>query len=625
MAGLNLSELAGDFFIEAGELVEGLSDQLIKLEKRPDDAELLNAVFRAFHTVKGGAGFLEFAPMVDLCHDAEEVFDALRHGEITLNADTIDAALETVDVLGAMIDTLRAGERIGDPPDALSMRLREAAVPDEDVTEFQAGEAAKQAPGPDPAGEAFDALLAEAPAAASDNKSHDGISDDEFEALLDELHGVGQAPGISTHAAAGEAPPAAEVQPASIESRPAPAHSAPGHSAPEATLRVDTRRLDTLVNLAGELVLARNRLLRLRPAGTRDPALDKAIANLDLITTDLQTSVMGMRMQPVRKLFSRFPKLVRELARGLGKQVDLALSGEATELDKSLVEALADPLVHLMRNAVDHGIESPAERSAAGKPETGQVRLGAARQGDQITITIADDGRGMDPDALRARAVEKGLVTREAAARLAPPECYELIFMPGFSTRLEVSEISGRGVGMDVVKSRIAELNGCIEIDSALGAGSEIRINVPLTLAILPTLMVRVRARIFALPIANIAEVFGLDPAAIKTLDGREVITVRSRALPVMRLDCWAAEGAPLDTPPAEEHVVIARIGAASHAVIVDDVLGREEVVIKPLGSMLSGLAGIAGATMTGEGRIALIVDFASLFHDPRAAEPAQV
>jgi two-component system chemotaxis sensor kinase CheA len=605
MAGFDVNELVDDFLVEAGELVEGLSGELIELEKQPDDAELLNAVFRAFHTVKGGAGFLELAPMVELCHDAEEMFDALRHGELALTADMIDIALEAVDVLGAMMDTLRAGEPLGDPPAALLTRLREAAAPGDNAPKTAAGGSGRQAPAPGPTNEVSGAA----------DTAGESISDDEFEALLDELHGAGRAPGAPA------AEPPAETRAPPAESKPQPASA---HAAPETTLRVDTRRLDTLVNLAGELVLARNRLLRLRPAGSREPELDKAIANLDLITNDLQTSVMGMRMQTVRKLFSRFPKLVRELARNLDKRVELTLSGEATELDKSLVEALADPLVHLMRNALDHGIESPAERAAAGKAETGRVSLGAARQGDQIIITIADDGRGMDPEALRARAVEKEIVTREAAARLKECECYELIFAPGFSTRTEVSEISGRGVGMDVVKSRIAELNGCIEIDSTLGSGSEIRVSVPLTLAILPTLMVRVLGRIFALPIANIGEVFGLDPAAIKTLDGREVIMVRSRALPVTRLDRWASQGASRETPPAGEHVVIARIGAASHALVVDDVLGREQVIIKPLGPMLPRLAGIAGATMTDEGRIALILDFASLFDAGHAQRPGE-
>lgn len=684
MGGLDIKDLLADFLVESGELVDDLGDQLIQLEKQPDDAELLNAVFRAFHTVKGGAGFMELEPMVVLCHRAEEVFDALRHGEVALDADMMDVALEAVDVLTGMMDELNDGGELEAPSAALLKRLETAAKNSGDTAQHTTSVSQTTAPAAtatpsDPADAEFEAFLSQAtpnvkaiPQQNQDGAPADGkIGEDEFEALLDELHGEGKAPGAVSSAGgssgasapdtinddefealldelhgAGQGPGAesdkasaapdekaiaktaneasqltdkkTSVAVASGKDKLPARHSHAKTSRQDATIRVDTQRLDKLINLAGELVLARNRLLRLRPQGS-NAAMDKAVVALDLITNDMQSAVMGMRMQPVKKLFSRFPKLVRELARNLGKKVDLELSGEDTELDKSLVDSLSDPLVHLLRNALDHGIEKPEVRRASGKSEVGNVHLRAAQQGEQIVIAISDDGGGMDADALRDNAIEKGVIGPDEANRLTPDECYELIFMPGFSTKTEVSNVSGRGVGMDVVKNRIAELNGLIEVTSALGRGSEIKVSVPLTLAILPTLMVRVMDRIFALPVTNIGEVFELDKESVRVLDGKEVIMVRGRALPLVFLDTWICQGGVREPVAHEEHVVIVQSGSQRVALVVDDVQGREEVVIKPLGSLLHSLRGLAGATITGDGRIALILDFSTLFEDPWA------
>ncbi|HEB99150.1 MAG TPA: chemotaxis protein CheA, partial [Thiotrichales bacterium] len=387
----------------------------------------------------------------------------------------------------------------------------------------------------------------------------------------------------------------------------------PAKPAAEATVRVDTKRLDDIMNLVGELVLVRNRLATLKETmGNEDIA--KAVGNLDVVTADLQASVMKTRMQPIKKVFGRFPRVVRDLARSLNKEVNLELQGEETDLDKNLVEALADPLVHLVRNAVDHGIESPEEREAAGKPRAGTIVLAAEQEGDHILLSIEDDGKGMDPDKLRKKAVEKGLMDAEAAARLDDKEAFNLIFMPGFSTKDQISDISGRGVGMDVVKTRIGQLNGSVEIDSRPGKGSRLSIRVPLTLAIMPTLMVVLGEQPFALPLASVVEIFDLDPDQTNVVDGQLVVRVRDKAVPLFYLRKWLVRnGQVMSEDQTTGHVVMVAVGSQRVGFVVDQLIGQEEVVIKPLGAMLQGMPGFAGATITGDGRIALILDIPSL------------
>jgi two-component system chemotaxis sensor kinase CheA len=381
----------------------------------------------------------------------------------------------------------------------------------------------------------------------------------------------------------------------------------------ETTVRVDTQRLDDIMNMVGELVLVRNRLATLK-ATLADEELANAIGNLDVVTADLQLSVMKTRMQPVKKVFGRFPRVVRDLARNLNKEVDLELIGEDTDLDKNLVEALADPMVHLVRNAVDHGIESPEEREQAGKPRRGKVILAAAHEGDHILLSIDDDGKGMDADVLRCIAVEKGLMDEEAAARLDDKDCYNLIFQPGFSTKTEISDVSGRGVGMDVVKTRIAQMNGSVEIDSVKGKGSKITVKLPLTLAILPTLMVILGDQPFALPLASVVEIFNLDLSRTNTVDGQLTIRVRDRALPLFYLRNWlTSHHGGSGELASRGHVVVVNVNNAQVGLVVDFLVGQEEVVIKPLGALLQGLDGMAGATITGDGKIALILDVPGL------------
>ena len=404
--------------------------------------------------------------------------------------------------------------------------------------------------------------------------------------------------------AAKPAPPTPPKPPAKTGDSSAPAA--------ETTVRVDTKRLDDIMNMVGELVLVRNRLVRLG-LDINDEAMSKAVSNLDVVTADLQSSVMKTRMQPIKKVFGRFPRVVRDLARSLKKEINLELRGEDTDLDKNLVEALADPLVHLVRNAVDHGVELPDAREAAGKSRVGVVVLAAEQEGDHILLSIEDDGGGMDPNVLRGIAVKKGVMEQDAADRLTDNECYNLIFAPGFSTKEVISDVSGRGVGMDVVKTKITQLNGTLNIDSTLGKGTRIEIKVPLTLAIMPTLMVMLKDQAFAFPLVSVNEIFHLDLSQTNVVDGQEVIVVRDKPIPLFHLKRWLVKGEVDAKADESSHVLVVSIGNQRAGFVVDQLIGQEEVVIKPLGAMLHGTAGMAGATITGDGRIALILDVPSM------------
>ncbi|HDS1552560.1 chemotaxis protein CheA [Stenotrophomonas maltophilia] len=604
-------DITADFIIEAQEILDRLGEQLVSLEQAPQDTEQLNAVFRGYHTLKGGAGFLGVTAMVELCHAAEEALGIARAGQAVLQAHHFDAAQQSLDYLQAMLDAVSSGTEPGyAPPELIAqfdMHGGAVAAP--------AAAAAPAAGGSDLiTDDEFEALLDQlhggnAPTAvAPAKKADDGlISEDEFEALLDQLHG-GAAPGAKPIAAAAPAPIAAP-RPLAAPAAPAPAAATKPAAKPlaeaEHTVRVDTKRLDAIVNLIGELVLSRNRLKTLR-ARLRDEELDRAVSTLDIATARLQSAVMRTRMQPVGKVFSRFPKVARDVARSLKKEVDLELIGAETELDRNLVEALADPLVHLVRNAIDHGVEMPDLREAQGKPRMGHVRLSAQQEGDYVSIEVQDDGAGIDPEKLRAKAREKGLIDPEAAARLSSEECLHLVFLPGFSTKQQVTDISGRGVGMDVVQSRIRELSGQIQIQSELGRGSRFLIRVPLTLAILPTLLVQAGEDVYALPLARVMEVLHAPRTSLGWFDGRAVLDRRSHTLPLVDLRQW------LDVTPAASTlltIVVLQAGEARFGLVVDQVRGREEVVIKPLPKALRGLRGYAGATLIGDGRMALILD----------------
>jgi len=734
-------DILQDFLVEAGEILEQLQEQLVDLENNPEDADLLNAIFRGYHTVKGGAGFLSLTELVEICHGAENVFDVMRNGQRTLTPELMDIILQATDVVVEMFERVKARDPL-EPADAhlvdLLHKLSRPETPDENIfgaseesatapesvaaepelvieeptaqvpsgtsdggideiteDEFEAlldelhgsnapgqsssaskpsvAPASPSAPTTPTAGgdsdditdEEFEALLDDlhgkgqfatsaAPAsepkapvapAPSNSSSDEEITDDEFEALLDQLHGSGQGPTQQSAAPISPEPPvdkaateavqkakqAAPVKAAPTSNSAAP--SKPGSTAKpkaaspapkkdaqkaaaaappaETTVRVDTKRLDQIMNMVGELVLVRNRLISLG-INSNDESMSKAIANLDVVTGDLQGAVMKTRMQPIKKVFGRFPRVVRDLARSLKKEITLELVGEDTDLDKNLVEALADPLVHLVRNSVDHGIEMPDDRAASGKPRMGTVKLSASQEGDHILLTIEDDGKGMDAEKLKEIAISRGVLDADAAARMSDVEAFNLIFAPGFSTKTEISDISGRGVGMDVVKTKINQLNGTVNIDSQLGKGTRLEIKVPLTLAILPTLMIVVGKQTFALPLGAVNEIINMDIKKTNTVDGQLTMIVRSKAIPLFFLGEWLIRG-PKDINREKGHVVVVQSGTQQVGFVVDALIGQEEVVIKPLDALLQGTPGMAGATITSDGGIALILDVPSL------------
>ncbi|MGR6503031.1 chemotaxis protein CheW [Shewanella sp. Koi 1] len=744
-------EILQDFLIEAGEILELLQEQLVALENNPDDTDLLNAIFRGFHTVKGGAGFLSLTPMVDVCHEAENTFDLLRTGKRSVTAELMDIILQAVDAINTMFAQTQQGEQQEPADPALLAKLKmlssgeplpsemgqvsaevepepepepepiiepvvEVAVVEEmpaengastsssideiDEAEFEALLDALHGSGKGPGVtspkvEATPAVSASIKAQAQPASASDDITDDEFEALLDELHGSGKFSGKVEAAAPvkpkaeavtppppptpvdsdeitedeferlldelhgkGGAPakPITKTEPAkTVQTAPTPvtpvtpkvnaatpaskptatpaaatvktevavAEKAPAKVAPaasanvpqgETTVRVDTARLDQIMNMVGELVLVRNRLVSLG-ISRDDEEMSKALANLDLVTADLQGAVMKTRMQPIKKVFGRFPRVVRDLARTLNKEIDLVLVGEETDLDKNLVEALADPLVHLVRNSVDHGIEMPSDREACGKPRTGVITLSASQEGDHILLKIEDDGAGMDPEKLKQIAIKRGVLDEDSAARMTDNEAYNLIFAPGFSTKVEISDISGRGVGMDVVKTRITQLNGTVHIDSMKGKGTILEIKVPLTLAIMPTLMVDVAKQVFALPLSSVNEIFHLDLTKTNIVDGQLTVIVRNKAVPLFYLEHWLHRNKTnfKHGDKKHGHVVIVQLGIMQIGFVVDALIGQEEVVIKPLGALLHGTPGMAGATITSDGGIALILDVPGL------------
>jgi two-component system, chemotaxis family, sensor kinase CheA len=665
-------EILQDFLLEAGEIVELLSEQLVELEKAPEDYDLLNAIFRGFHTVKGGAGFLGIEALVGICHKAEDVFNCLRQGDRKVTQDLMDVVLQALDVVIGAFDALRAGQEPKPVDVALLQRLQVFTTAQAVTVEappvvlaavsspasVEAQKLAPHAVDDDTITEAeFDALLdvLQGKSAPSEHMhaptvgyDADIITEAEFDDLLDTIHGKGQfsvsasampVSGGETSADKEEAVAKAQSQAAVVGNaptksvpKPAPvaldepqqhgaAKSVPNKdpkpaaaSQAENTVRVDTQVLDNIMNMVGELVLIRNRFQTLRMTLDVGEQMNQTFANLDIVTADLQLAVMKTRMQPIKKIFGRFPRVVRDLARNLNKEIRLELIGEETDLDKNLVEALADPLVHLIRNAVDHGVETPAEREAAGKPREGVIILKAAQAGDHIELSIKDDGKGMNPNSLRAKVVEKGLMDAEAAARLDKKDCFNLIFLPGFSTKTEISDVSGRGVGMDVVKTRINQMNGTVEIDSTEGVGSTIIIILPLTLAIMPTLMVKLGKQVFALPLANIIEILDLDLSKTNVVHGQLMVMVREKPLPLFYISDWLInDPSYVATKDRMGHVAVVNAGGRHVGFVVDQFLGQEEVVIKALGAKLQGLEGLSGATMTGDGKVALILDVLGL------------
>ncbi|MCG9125198.1 chemotaxis protein CheA [Laribacter hongkongensis] len=570
-----MEELLQDFLTESGELLSDVDNKLVELEKYPEDKGLLNDIFRGFHTIKGGAGFLNATPLVTLCHRTENLFDKLRNGELQLNSHVMDVILDATGVVRDMFGDLAQSRMPAPAPQHILDNL-DAMLAGQDMVRTVPGLPAV----PDPA--SVSQPVSPPPAAST----------------------VAVQAGPATTAAA--QPPERE-------------RNISGNQQ-ETTLRVDAQRLDQVLNLSGEIGLTKNRLTTLRTEIMQGNlgadvlhSLDEAVSQLDLLVGDLQNAVMKTRMQPIGRLFQKYPRLARDLARQLGKDVDLVLSGEETELDKTMIEDLNDPLVHLVRNAVDHGIETPDERLAAGKPVQSAVKLSAQQVGDHIVIEVADDGRGMNAGMLRKKALEKGLIDLEQANSIDDKQALHLIFLPGFTTKSEISSVSGRGVGMDVVRTNIQKLNGRIDISSAPNEGTKISISLPLTLAILPVLVARVCDQSFAMPLAMVREIIPIAADAIQEVSGRPTIVVRDEVLPVRRLTellGWKSDREP-------GFGILMQLAEKTFILAVDTFVGREDVVIKSLQNV--SLKGVAGATLSGDGAVVLVLDMDSLLNADKA------
>ena len=623
-----MEELLQDFLLESTELLSDVDNKLVELEKRPNDRALLNDIFRGFHTIKGGAGFLNVAPMVTICHRTENLFDKLRNSELALTSELMDVILDATGAVRDMFGTLSQGLPPPNPDPAMLAALDAALAGNLAAVKAPAAAPAPvAAPAPAPAA---------APVAPASNEP-------DWAALQQAVTGSEPVAAPAVAAAPVAAQPAAPamqaaattfveaqampepvtavaVAPATLPAAPSkpankPAPSTGGPiSGQENTIRIDTVRLDQVLNLSGEIGLTKNRLTTLRTEilqGNMETntlrSLDEAISQLDLLVSDLQNAVMKTRMQPIGRLFQKYPRLARDLARQLGKEVELVITGEETELDKTMIEDLNDPLVHLVRNAVDHGVESPEERIAIGKKPQSLIELTAEQVGDHIVIEITDDGKGMNPEVLRRKAIAKGLIDAETANSLDEKQCLQLIFLPGFSTKDQISSVSGRGVGMDVVRTNIQKLNGRIDINSVQGEGTRISISLPLTLAILPVLVVRACNQPFAVPLAMVREIIPIDTSAIQEVSGRPTIVVRDEILPLKTLS-GLLNWAPTQKP---NFGVLMQSAERSFILAVDSFVGRDDVVIKPLQNIRP--KGVAGATLSGDGSVVLVLDMEDL------------
>lgn len=641
----DMREILEEFLIEADEILASLDQDLIELEENPDDKDLLNKIFRGMHTLKGGAGFLGLTSVVEIAHKIEDIFNKLRNDELKLTSDMMDLIFEGVDKLKEAIGMIKESDEIPDEDDIKDLlnkleailsggEVLEAEVVNNNGVSQEGGSdiqfiegvdediknLIKQYPGKD-LGEILEELILLPP---DERPSIEVI--EKLEKIISEGKDVKDF--IKPKEEKSQPPPEQKEEiPAKKEEIPKTAEKnevakKKKSEKKEEVIRVDVERVEVLMNLVGELVLDRNRIVKLASGletscentETIEELLD-SITGMSRTVSDLQDAVMKLRMQPVKKVFSKFPRIVRDLAKKLNKKVNLILEGEDTEIDRSILDKLEDPMIHLVRNAIDHGIEPPEERIKAGKPEVGTVKLSAYQEGDRIIIAIEDDGRGINVEKVKKKAVEKGLITPEQAENMSDKEAFELLFMPGFSTAEQVSDVSGRGVGMDVVASTIHSLRGTIEVESELGEGTKFIMKLPLTVAIIRTLMVGANNRIFAIPLYSVVEIVRYEPDKVKNIGQFKSFMLRDEVYLLFSLNEL------FDMPDQEEKqfIVIVRVGEKNIAISVEELFGEEEIVIKPLGKLLENVQGIAGATITGDGKVVLIVDTNSLINDKKS------
>jgi len=658
-----MQEIFEAFVVESTELLENLSQDLMLIEDNPEDEELLNRIFRAFHTIKGTSSFMGFDKIATLTHSAEDILNKLRKFELKVNQEIIDVLLEVYDFLTMMVERVKKGEDISDVDYTNTLKkidilksggsLQGTVEPaEEKITEGASGAVSSSEekssskveevlsiageivskPG-DFSPEEYELINA---AFAEVNKSlmaEAGAKVDaevlfktstQKEETADVLVSVDkrETSEIEQHEDKTVGKPLTETKVAQTESAKPREVAKQSVASSAETIRIDVTRVENLMNLSGELVLGRNRLEQitrnlLSGDVTKETLkeLEETTSQIDFITSEIQASVMRMRMIPIGKLFQKAPRIVRELAKQFNKKIQLIMEGEETEIDKGIIDELSDPLVHMLRNACDHGIESPEERIRLGKPEVGTVYLGAEQEGNNIVIRISDDGKGMDPEKIKAKAIERGLITPEEATQMTTKEAYQLIFQPGFSTAQIISDVSGRGVGMDVVRTNILKLKGMIDIESEVGVGTTFIIKLPLTLAIIQGLLVRVHSEIYAIPLASVLEVVDCDVSKVSTINKREVIKIRSDILPLIRLSRILnvnGQNESLD----DKYVVVVGIGEFRVGLVVDELLGQQEIVIKSLGEFLGHIDGIAGVTILGDGSVVIIIDVGELVYN---------
>lgn len=629
----DMQEITEDFLIEAFEMVDQLDQDLVELESNPEDLELLNRIFRVAHTIKGSSSFLNFDILTNLTHNMEDVLNKARRGELKITPDVMDVVLLSIDLMKALLQAIRdSGTDANSGIDITNAVQKLQAISGNSGGESSATTETKSEEKP---AESSIAKDSDNPLSDEPEKDYSNMSAQEVEAEIERLlkkrqeadkqmRAQKRANGQAVEIQAPKAPEAeTKTTPSATKQTQKPdAKKDDGKTVAtsvEQTVRVDVRRLDHLMNLIGELVLGKNRLIKIygdveeRYDGEKFlEELNQVVSSISSVTTDLQLAVMKTRMQPVGKVFNKFPRMVRDLSRELKKNIDLIITGEETELDKSVVEEIGDPLIHLIRNSCDHGVEPAEVRKSIGKPEVGRVDLKAYNEGNHIVIEIADDGKGLDADLLKQKAIEKGLLSEKEADSMSEKEAFSIIFKPGFSTAKSISNVSGRGVGMDVVKTNVEKLNGIIEVDSEKGVGTTFKLKIPLTLAIMQALLVGAQEEYYAIPLSSVIETVRIGQDEIYSVDGKSVLRLRNEVLSLVRLaDIFGVDSVLEST--SEVYVVIIAIAEQKIGVIVDYLIGQEEVVIKSLGYYLKNTQGIAGATVRGDGKITLIVDVAAM------------
>ncbi|GMB90556.1 Histidine kinase CheA [Helicobacter ailurogastricus] len=637
----DMKEIMEDFLVEAFEMNEQLDQDLVELEHNPEDLDLLNRIFRVAHTIKGSSSFLNLDTLTHLTHNMEDVLNRARKNELKITPDVMDVVLRSVDMMKTLLVNIRdtgTDANAGLDIEGITRELQAIVQGDGTQAPTQEGESAEPAKTEEPKTEAETTAEAKKEEAESKGEpDYSNMSPQEVEQEIERLLKLRQEADKARRAEKKKTTEGKATQSAPKPPTPSPVPSAPPQPAAKAgpapkkdgeksvaigveqTVRVDVGRLDHLMNLIGELVLGKNRLIRIysdveeRYDGEKFlEELNQVVSSISAVTTDLQLAVMKTRMQPIGKVFNKFPRMVRDLSRELGKSIDLIIDGEETELDKSIVEEIGDPLIHIIRNSCDHGIEKPEERKMLGKPETGRVELSAYNEGNHIVIKITDDGAGLDPEKLKAKAIEKGVITEREAATMTDKEALNIIFKPGFSTAKTLSNVSGRGVGMDVVKTNIEKLNGIIELESEVGVRTTQKLKIPLTLAIIQALLVGVQEEYYAIPLSSVLETVRVSQDEIYSVDGKSVLRLRDEVLSLVRLADIFKVDAILESS-REVYVVIIGLADQKIGVIVDYLIGQEEVVIKSLGYYLKSTKGIAGATVRGDGKITLIVDVGTM------------